>query len=118
MDRSITVFEVEGEVLNISPFIMIYEIGGTMMSEITTLQHADSLLLASITDEEKIVSKALAAAINSANNCGQTSVVFSTRLSESQIKELESKSYRVTISGVSNPQYIISWKTTPESEEK
>ena len=96
---------------------MIYEIGGTMMSEITTLQHADSLL-ASITDEEKIVSKALAAAINSANNCGQTSVVFSTRLSESQINELESKNYRVTISGVSNPQYTISWKTTSESEEK
>lgn len=83
------------------------------MSDITTLQNATDALSASLAAEESIVDKTLAARINQSTACGQTSMIFSTKLSDKQIENLENKGYTVKVNGVNskvNPQYIISCK--------
>lgn len=79
------------------------------MSEITTLVSSTDALSSSLTNESKITEKALAAVINQAAACGQTSAIFSTELSDTQIQSLKNKGYNVEVRNVSRPQYIISW---------
>lgn len=83
------------------------------MSVIKDLPSAADVLASSITSEAACIESALVSIINEASNCGQTSVIFSTRLNDEQIKSLENKGYTVNITGVNpevTPQYIISWK--------
>lgn len=89
------------------------------MSNITTLLNASEALLAAQAAEELATDKALAAAINQASGCGQTCLIFSTKLSDAQIQRLKDEGYSVTINPESvnvNPQYIISMKAESEGE--
>lgn len=89
------------------------------MSDVTTLRSASDVYTSSQVAESGVVEASLAAAINNAAACGQTSVIFSTKLTDDLIKKLEGKGYTVTVSGVNTnyaPQYIISWN--PEEKEE
>lgn len=91
------------------------------MSDITTLQNASDILSASLSAEESIVDAALAAHINQSKDCGQTSMIFSTKLSDQQIENLKSKGYTVKVNGVNpevTPQYIISWQPDEKDESE
>ena len=89
------------------------------MSNITTISNSSEALIAAQTAEESSTDLALAAAINQASACGQTCLIFSTKLSDAQIQRLKDEGYAVTINPESvsvNPQYIISMKAESEGE--
>jgi len=91
------------------------------MSDITTLQTASDVLAISETAESSRVEAALAAVINQARDCGQTSAIFSTKLTDAQVQMLKDKKYEVKVAGVNTsvtPQYIISWDPNTEGEDK
>ena len=91
------------------------------MSYDTTLRSASDVYASSQTAGHNVLKESLAATINNAAACGQTCVIFSTKLTDDIMKELEDNGYTVTVSGVNTiyaPQYIISWKPQEKKESE
>lgn len=91
------------------------------MSYDTTLISASDVYASSQTAEHDVLKESLAAVINTAAACGQTCVIFSTKLTDAIMKELKDNGYTVTVSGVNTiyaPQYIISWKPQEKKESE
>ena len=87
------------------------------MSDIT-LQSAETLLATSEKAEYNATLTAVIAAIDNASKCGQSSVIFSTKLTDEHIKYIKERKCEVTNicpSNLNTPQYLISWK--PEEQE-
>ena len=89
------------------------------MSYDTTLRSASDVYASS--QGHDVLKESLAATINNAAACGQTCVIFSTKLTDAIMKELQDNGYTVTVSGVNTiyaPQYIISWKPQEKKESE
>lgn len=85
-----------------------------------TIPTATEAYTASQTAENAATENAIDYLIDNAIKCGQSSAVFSTKLSDDLIKTLTDKGYQVTTNGVNKGdvlQYIISWEPVKESEE-
>lgn len=86
--------------------------------DLDKLRTAEEALETAETSEDEIQLKAVAYAINSASNTGQTRVVFQEKLRTNTISELEMKGYTISYIGAAAPerQALISWKPRPVAE--
>jgi len=79
---------------------------------LTELRSAAEARTTALTGLDEIQLKAVAYAINTASNTGETSVIFKEALRENTVAELKAKGYKILDAGYANKTsvHLISWK--------